>query len=359
MRLPRIIVILVFMSILGSLGLTIQAQNTKPTTQPKLSTKEDPTQIGKRNINAKQIDLYSIEKEVALGRALAAQLDKSLKFVDDPIITEYINRVGQNIVLHSDAKVPFTIKVIDSDDVNAFALPGGFFYVNKGLILAADNEAEIACVMAHEIGHVAARHAVEQASKAKIFGTLAQIGMIFVGGGVISSGADLGLSALFLNFSRGMESEADMLGIQYAWATGYDPNAMITFFEKLQRKEKNKPGTIAKIFKTHPPTPDRIKHVRELLAKFPERDEYTITTSDFNQVKKLLLAITHTRSIDSDRRDTQPKRPTLKRRHEDPNDNPQSQPEETPERKDRPTLKRKQDQDKPPEHQPAGGPSLL
>ena len=126
--------------------------------------------IGKRNINKGIIAKMSgsTEKEVGSGRAAAAEVDRQAKFIDDPMITEYVNRVGQNIVLHSDAKVPFTIKVIDSDEVNAFALPGGFFYVNKGLLLAADNEAELAGVMAHEIAHVAARHAVENQTKATL-----------------------------------------------------------------------------------------------------------------------------------------------------------------------------------------------
>src|SRR6266851_5789144 len=133
-----------------------------------LSVNDDPTMIGKRNINKGIIAKMSgsTEKEVRMGRELAAEVDRQAKFIDDPMITEYVNRVGQNIVLHSDAKVPFTIKVIDSDEVNAFALPGGFFYVNKGLVLAADNEAELAGVMAHETGHVAARHAVENQTKA-------------------------------------------------------------------------------------------------------------------------------------------------------------------------------------------------
>jgi len=134
-------------------------QTTQPTVAKKggpLSPNDDPEMIGKRNINKGLWGKLAAgtEKEVKMGRMLAAQVDKEAKFVDDPIITEYVNRVGQNIVLHSDAKVPFTIKVIDSDEVNAFALPGGFFYVNKGLILAADNEAEVAGVLAHEMSHV-------------------------------------------------------------------------------------------------------------------------------------------------------------------------------------------------------------
>src|SRR5205823_11415534 len=211
-----------------------------------------PEMIGKRNINKGLWGKLAAgtEKEVKMGRMLAAQVDKEAKFVDDPIITEYVNRVGQNIVLHSDAKVPFTIKVIDSDEVNAFALPGGFFYVNKGLLLAADNEAEVAGVMAHEIGHVAARHAMENQTK----GMLANIGLIAgsiflggLGGMLINEGAQFGALLGFMKFSRSAESEADMLGVEYLWAAGYDPNAMSTMFEKLAAKNKKKPGTFSKL----------------------------------------------------------------------------------------------------------------
>ncbi|MEW6127195.1 MAG: M48 family metallopeptidase [Acidobacteriota bacterium] len=317
----------------------------------KLGDKENPEMIGKRNINKGVLpNFYSLEKEVALGRQLAAQVDRQAKFIDDPMITEYINRVGQNLVLHSDAKVPFTIKVLDSDDVNAFALPGGFFYVNKGLILAADNEAEIAGVMAHEIAHVAARHGTEQDSKATL-ANYAMIPLIFMSGGLAAiayNAAQIGVPLAFLRFSRGAENEADMLGSQYAWAAGYDPNSFVHFFEKLEKKEKDKPGTLSKLFRTHPPTPDRIEHVRGLVTKFPDKDEYIINTSDFTKVKNRLLALTNARTVDgADRPGDGQKRPTLKRRKEGEDPNQTKPEEEAP--KDRPTLKRRDsDGTKPP-----------
>lgn len=317
----------------------------------KLSDKENPLLIGKRNINKRQINFYSLEKEVAIGQQLAAQVDQQGKFVDDPVISEYINRVGQNLVLHSDAKVPFTIKVLDSDDVNAFALPGGFFYVNKGLILAADNESEIAGVMAHEIAHVAARHGVEQQSKAQI-ANFAFIPLIFMTGGLATiayNAAQIAVPLAFLKFTRSMEEEADMLGAQYAWAAGYDPQSLITFFEKLEKKDKDKPGTLSKLFRSHPPTPERITDVRGLIARFPDRDEYTINTSEFNRVKSRLLALTNAKVIAADgSRETGPKRPTLKRRKEgdDQNQTPQAGKEQT---KDKPTLKRSDSGGKPPD----------
>jgi beta-barrel assembly-enhancing protease len=320
------------------------------TAKGKLSNKENPELIGQRNIN-KQIlpNFYSLDKEVALGRQLAMQVDRQAKFIEDPIVVEYINRVGQNIVLHSDAKVAFTIKVLDSDDVNAFALPGGFFYVNKGLILAADNEAEIAGVMAHEIAHVAARHGVEQDSKAQL-ANFAMIPLIFMSGGLAAiayQAAQIGVPLAFLKFSRGAENEADVLGAQYAWASGYDPNNLTTFFEKLEKKEKDKPGTLSKLFRTHPLTPDRIENVRNLVMRFPEKDEYVVNTSEFNKVKNHLLAITNSRVVDSaGGRSEGPQRPTLKRRKD--GEDPQTKQGEEPV-KDRPTLKRRDsDGAKPP-----------
>ncbi len=324
------------------------------TAKSKLDADEDPTQIGKRNINKGlgNMNFYSLEKEVALGRQVAAEVDRQAKFIDDPIVSEYINRVGQNIVLNSDAKVPFTIKVLDSDDVNAFALPGGFFYVNKGLILAAENEAEVAGVMAHEIAHVAARHGVEQATKGQL-AQYAMIPLIFMTGGlgtIAYQAAQIGVPLTFLKFTRNAENEADKLGAQYAWASGYDPHSLVTFFEKLEKKDKSKPNTISKLFRTHPLTPDRISNVRELVARFPERDEYIVNTSEFNKVKARLLAITNAKAIDPAARDAGPQRPTLKRR-KDGDDQTQTQDGEQ-QTKDRPVLKRRDSDGKPPETKP-------
>ena len=288
-----------------------------------LSTKEDPSQIGKRKIN-KGTDKFfgwlggSQEKEIALGRQLALEVEQSAKLVEDPLITEYVNRVGQNIVLHSDAKIPFTIKVIDSDEVNAFALPGGFFFVNRGLILAADNEAELAGVMAHEIAHVAARHAMENQGKLQAI-NYGLIATIIFGGGVASAIAQnaggLGQLLSFLQFSRGAEKEADMLGVQYMYAAGYDPTGMATMFEKLNQKNRKKPGTLAKIFSSHPQSLDRRDASLELVARFPEKEEYIISTSEFQRVKAHLMKLTNARAgVVSDLDDAEEARPTLKRR---------------------------------------------
>jgi len=319
----------------------------------KLADDENPLMIGKRDINKHQINFYSLNKEVAMGRQLAADVDRQGKFIEDPVVVEYVNRVGQNLALHSDSKVPFTIKVLDSDDVNAFALPGGFLFVNKGAILAADTESELAGVMAHEIGHVAARHGVEQASKATL-ANYAMIPLIFMTGGlgyIAYQAAQIGVPLTFLKFNRGMETEADKLGAQYLWASGYDPNNFLSFFEKLEKKEKHKPGTLSKLFGTHPPTPERIAKIHDLLARFPDRDEYTVSTSEFNKVKSRLLAITNSKALDpSGNRESGPKRPTLKRRKE--GDDPSAPASTGEEPKDKPTLKRRDADGKPADTKP-------
>lgn len=284
-----------------------------------LAEYENPELIGKRNINKLQINFYSFDKEVAIGRQFAQEVDRSAKIVEDPIIVEYINKVGQNLVLHSDAKVPFTIKVIDSDEINAFALPGGFFYVNKGLVLAADNEAELAGPMSHEIAHVAARHGVEQASKGQIvnWGSLPLIFLGGWGGFAVRQAASLAIPMGFLKFNRSAEYEADSLGVQYLWASGYDPHAMATFFEKLQAQEKKKPGTVSRIFSTHPMVGDRIEKVNALISRFPDKSEYTINTSEFTQVKNRLISMTNAKSIGGRGgavSEAEAKRPTLKKR---------------------------------------------
>jgi predicted Zn-dependent protease len=325
----------------------VATNNKKP-----LSINEDPNMIGKRNINKGIIAKMSgsTEKEVRQGRELAAEVDRQAKFVDDPVITEYVNRVGQNIVLHSDAKIPFTIKVIDSDEVNAFALPGGFFYVNKGLLLVADNEAEVAGVMAHEIAHVAARHAVENQTKVGLLEYLALGTSIFLGGipGMIfNNTAGLGLLGAFMKFSRGAEEEADKLGVQYMWAAGYDPGAMATMFEKLEAKNKKKPGLISRAFASHPAPPDRRASALALAARFPEHEEYVISTSEFQRVKARLLRLSNARAsstgaIAPGEEGGPPGRPTLKRRQptpEDPSANPDGSEKPT-ETKEAPKLKK-------------------
>lgn len=300
-------------------------------TPGKLGVKEDPSQIGKRNINGGTGDKFfgwlggSKDKEMAIGRQLAAEVEAQAKMVTDPVITEYVNRVGQNIVLHSDAKMPFTIKVIDSDEVNAFALPGGYFFVHRGLIMAAENESELAGVMAHEIAHVAARHAMENQGKGAFINYAALAAMIF-GGPIVSTvlqnGGGILAGLAQMKFSRGAEEEADKLGVQYMYAAGYDPTGMATMFEKLLSQNKKKPGTVARLFSTHPQLDNRREASQQLAARFPEKEEYMISTSEFQRVKSHLLQQTNARAgvVGDFDAGIEEGRPTLKKRTGDTTD---------------------------------------
>jgi predicted Zn-dependent protease len=317
----------------------------KDTVTPK-NSKEDVDAIGNRNVG-KGMNFYSLEKEIALGKALAQEVERSSKMIDDPVVNEYVNRVGQNLVRNSDAKVPFTIKVIDSDEVNAFALPGGFFFVYSGLILRAQEESELAGVMAHEIAHVAARHGTKQATKGELVQLASIPAMIFLpygwAGYGIYEGMNLAIPLTFLKFSRDNEREADYLGLQYMYKAGYDPNSFVTFFERLQADEKRRPGTIVKAFSTHPPTPDRIEAAQKEIARIlPAREEYIVTTSEFDSVKARLRNIMFTRKA----ADSGPNKPTLRTKTEQQDKNKtgtQTDPNSTSD-DDRPTLKRRPDQ---------------
>jgi len=333
-----------FVRFQSSLSLTLALLIAVPLTSfAGDDKKSDPDAIGDRNVSGK-VNWFSLEKEIALGKQLAQQVERQSKIVNDPVIAEYVNRIGQNLVRNSDAKVPFTIKVIEDPTVNAFALPGGFFFVQTGLILKADNEAELAGVMAHEIAHVAARHGTRQATRGEI-AQLATIPLIFVGGAAaygIYQASGLLIPMGMLKFSRNFESEADYLGLQYMYKTGYDPTAFVDFFEKIQTLEKRKPGTIAKAFSTHPPTDDRITKTQQQIADLKPRPEYVVTTSEFNDVKNRLKMLENQRRPDKTTDD--PNKPTLRR---NPNSTAPIEDETDPSKKntgddsDRPKLKRR------------------
>ncbi len=341
-------------------------------TTPVLAQKKnsDVENIGNRDVNSggalggifSDWNFTSIEEEIALGRQLAAEVERQVKFIDDPVINEYVNRVGQNIVRNSDAQVPFSFRIIEDDSINAFALPGGFIFINSGILMTADEEAEFSGVVAHEIAHVTARHGTENATKNQIT-QIATLPLIFLGGiagFAIQQAASIAIPMQFMKFSRGAEEEADYLGAQYAYKTGYDPGAAITFFEKVQARETAKPGTMNDLFSTHPPTESRINKVQKTIEEIlPERDRYVLTTSEFLDVKERLRGYLNTRPeeeednrpslrrrtprVDDDRSDADTgeiseadsdvdERPRIERRDDDP--------DRTPEDDDRPVLRR-------------------
>jgi len=308
----------------------------------KKGSEDDVDAVGKRNIGGRGLgNWYSTNWEVGTGKQYSMEVEKSSHLVTDPVVVEYVNRVGQNLVKNSDAKVPFTIKVLDTDEINAMALPGGFFYVNSGLILACDTEDELAGVMAHEIAHVAAHHAAREMTKMNYF----QIGsiplMIFTQGTWTGYGiyeaSQLAIPLTFLEFSREYEAEADFLGVQYAYKAGYDPQGMVTIFEKLDALEKHKPGALSKAFSDHPATPDRINNVEDEIATLlPSKPDYLVTTSEFDTVKARLARIQNKRGLGDKKKDG---KPTLRRTSSSNNDDKPGTTGSTSD--DRPTLGRR------------------
>jgi predicted Zn-dependent protease len=304
------------------------------------NSKNDTDAIGNRDVD-KGINFYSLEKEIALGKQLAQEVERQAKIVDDPIIAEYVNRIGQNLVRNSDAKVPFTIKVVDSEEINAFALPGGFFFVNTGILLNADNEAEMAGVMAHEIAHVAARHGTKQASRGELlqFGTIPLWMLGGWTGYAIRQVTSIAIPLGFLQFTQGFEKEADYLGLQYMYKAGYDPTAFVDFFEKIQSLEKKKPGTMSKVFSSHPPTDTRIKSAQEEIQKIlVAKPEYVLDTSEFEAVKGRVEMLHGRRKLATP---TDPSRPQLRRATGNPDSTDANSTDATSTDSDRPTLKRR------------------
>jgi predicted Zn-dependent protease len=256
--------------------------------------KDDVDEIGNRKVAHKS--MISTEKEIAMGKKYAMEIDRSARIISDPVVNEYINRVAQNVARNSDLTIPLTVKVLDSPEINAFALPGGFLYVNSGLIMAADEEDQIAGVMAHEIAHVAARHWASQMTKMTIL-QYATIPLIFIPMSYpvylgMAQAMNYGIPVAFLKFNRSSEAEADYLGLQYMYKAGYDPSSYPAFFGKVMEEERRSPGSVPSVFADHPPTPDRIiKCEQEIQRILPEKNEYLVSTSEFNDVKSRLQAV--------------------------------------------------------------------
>ena len=327
-------------------GQTSSSDEDQTPKNVKPGSEKDVNSVGNRNVG-KGVNLYSLEREISLGKQAAQEVEKTSKMINDPVVTEYVNRVGQNLVRNSDAKVPFTIKVIDSDEINAFALPGGFFYVNSGLILRADEEAELAGVMAHEIAHVAARHGTKNATKGELM-QLGSIPLILLGPGGwagygLYEGLNLAIPMGYLKFSRDAEREADFLGLQYMYKAGYDPNAFVSFFEKIEAEERHHPGSIPKVFSTHPPTPERVQKAQEEIATIlPARDEYIVTTSEFDLIKARLRRIENKNKLQDTKSGSD--KPTLRTRTEQQTQNKTDQQQTSDDSDpDRPVLKKRTD----------------
>lgn len=295
----------------------------------------DVNAIGNRNVGCNRGlgNWYTLDSQVKMGREFAQQVEQTSHLITDPVVNEYINRLGQNLQRNSDTTLPFTIKVLDVEEPNAFALPGGFMFVNAGTILLADDESEVAGVMAHEIGHVAACHSARQATR----GNLAQFAMIpvmIMTGGLagigINQGANFGIPAIFSKFSRNFEAQADYLGIQYAYKAGYDPNGMVNFFEKLNALIQKRPGFSMKLYGDHPQPPDRVAKSQEEISKIlPPREQYIVDTSDFEMVKKrLALIMKHRLPKDEKGNETPELRRTVEDKKSDQKDD------------DRPVIKR-------------------
>jgi predicted Zn-dependent protease len=278
---------------------------------PAADKKKDPNEIGDRDVS-KGTNFYSLDKEIALGKQLSIEIRKQARIVDDPMVAEYVNRLGQNLARNSDVTFPVSFTVIDSDEINAFTLPGGFVFINTGVMRLSDNEAELASVMAHELGHAAARHATRQATRNELI-SMSTIPMAVVGGWAGLIGRQLiGVAGpmSFFQFSRAYETEADLLGIQYLWKTGYDPNASVDMFERVESTERKQPGSVSKFFRTHPPTPDRIEKTQKNIdTLLPSRTEYVLNTSEYEDVRARLDAILQQRKPDG----KDANRPTLRR----------------------------------------------
>lgn len=343
MRCCRLLLLLPLLFALRPAHAQTSAPDTGPTDIPRIKAYHDGgvrdlDAIGNRKVGCDRGmgNWYTLDHQIAMGKSYAEQVESQSKLITDPVITEYVNRIGQNLVRNSDAQVPFIIKVMDTDDINAFALPGGFFYVDSGLILAADNEAELAGVMSHEIAHVAACHAARQNTRGQLM-NLASIPLIFIGGGVgyaAQNIAGLAMPLGFLKFTRGFETEADYLGLEYLYKAGYDPQAFTAFFEKIKVMEKQRPGFVAKAFETHPQTPDRIRKTQhEIDTLLPARDQYKVDTSDFEDIKARLAALENRHKLNGG----QSERPVLRRRGTAPG----TDVEDGKSDDDRPTLKRR------------------
>jgi len=320
-------------------GAPSTTDGTRPE-DPKKLEKYDVNRIGRRGIGH-GFNLYSIKRERELGQNLAASFEQFSKIVNDPVLNDYVNRIAQKIVRNSDAEVPFTVRLIDSSEIpRAYGLPGGFLYVDSALIFAAESEAELAGVMAHEIAHVAARHATRALTRRRIYSFGGSLSLLAGPVGIVLNDAGGVAGPLSVKkFSRESEYEADLLGIEYAYSAGYDPEALLSALEKLHAMEASRSATFAKVpgyhFASHLPfhdkvsrglsnyplTEDRIQRLQTEISTFlPGRNDYILDTNEFQEIKAHLVSLQGPLQLRRHGEGEDPKGPVLRR----------PPPEETP-----------------------------
>jgi Zn-dependent protease with chaperone function len=315
--------------------------STDPTQQKDPVRPEDPKKIAKYDVNrighrgiGHGFNIYSEKRERQLGQNLAAAFDSSSRIVNDPVLNDYVNRLAQKIVRNSDAEIPFTVRLIDSSEIpRAYGLPGGFLYVDSALIFAAESEAELAGVMAHEIAHVAARHATRALTRKNLYNFTGSLALLAGPVGIVLEDAGGVAGPLSVKkFSRDSEYEADLLGIEYAYTAGYDPEALLSVLEKLHALEASRAAMFAKIpgyhfvsklpfhsqvargFSNYPLLEERIRRLQlEITTFLPDRKDYIVDTNEFQDIKERLLSLQGPLHLRRHGEDEDPRAPVLRR----------------------------------------------
>jgi Zn-dependent protease with chaperone function len=338
----------VFVVLVAAIGSNAQTptsdpdeDSTDPTQQKDPVRPEDPKKIAKYDVNrighrgiGHGFNIYSQKREHQLGQNLAAAFDSSSRIVNDPVLNDYVNRLAQKIVRNSDAEIPFTVRLIDSSEIpRAYGLPGGFLYVDSALIFAAESEAELAGVMAHEIAHVAARHATRALTRKDLFHVTGSLSMLAGPVGIVLQDAGGVAGPLSVKkFSRDSEYEADLLGIEYAYTAGYDPEALLSALEKLHALEASRAAMFAKIpgyhfasklpfhsqvargFSNYPLLEERIRRLQlEITTFLPDRKDYIVDTNEFQDIKERLLSLQGPVHLRRHGEDEDPRAPVLRR----------------------------------------------
>ncbi|MGH7553446.1 MAG: M48 family metallopeptidase [Longimicrobiales bacterium] len=214
----------------------------------------------------------STAQEQQMGQQYATQINSQLPIVNDASANRYLTQLGTSIAQRGQRRIPYRFFIVNSEVVNAFAVPGGYVYVNRGLIEAADNVSELAGVVAHEIGHVEERHSVEQLERVQGANLGLNLAFILLGrapSGVESAAINVGGGAFFARYSRGAEDEADAVAVRLLVASGIHPNGLVTFFNELIAERQRRPSQLEQWFSTHPTTEDWIRHVQGLIARVP------------------------------------------------------------------------------------------